>query len=54
LRGQTLRQVEPRHPDAVVGHPVVDVEAVRFAEIVSPVDSRGKDDLGDGPATLLR
>jgi hypothetical protein len=46
---QAFRQVEARHADPVVGHPVIHVEAVRRAEIIAPVDSGGKHDVGVCP-----
>ena len=52
-RRQELRHVQARHANAVVGHPVVDVETIRRAEIVAPVDAGGEHDVGDGAAAFL-
>ena len=32
---QLLRHLNPRHADAAVGHAVVDIEAIRLAEIIA-------------------
>ncbi len=53
-RRQDIRYVQACHADAVVGHPVIHVEAVRTAEIVPPVNAGGKHHVGDGPVTFLR
>jgi hypothetical protein len=53
-RRQAIRQVKARHANPVVGHPVIDVEAVRRAKIVAPVDAGGEHDVGDGPLAFLR
>ena len=52
LAGRCAGQVEPRHADPAVGHPVVHVEAVRLAEIVAPVDAGREHDVGNGAAAV--
>lgn len=47
-RGQMFRDVEPGHADPVVGHAVVNVEALRLPEVVPPVNAGGKHHVGDG------
>ena len=48
------RQVKPRHANPAVSHSVIDIEAVRQAEIVAPVDAGGKDNVGNGALAFLR
>jgi hypothetical protein len=52
-RRQEVWHVKARHPDTVVGHPVINVEALRWAKIVTLVDARGEHNVGYGPGTLL-
>ena len=47
-----IRYVNARNADPVVCHPIINVEAVRGAKIVSSVDTRGKYDVSDDPAAL--
>ena len=51
---QVLRHVKTGHPDPVVSHPVINVEAVRHIEIVAPVNAGWEHDVGDDTAALLR
>src|ERR1035438_8239706 len=53
-RRQDIGQVKASHPNAVVGHPVIDVEALRFAKIVAPVDPGGKYHVVNHTAAFLR
>jgi hypothetical protein len=43
-----IRQVKACYADSVVGHPIVDVEAIGCSKIVPPIDAGGKDNIGDG------
>jgi hypothetical protein len=52
--GEMLRQLETSNAHPAVGHPIVDVEATRGTKVISPVDSTGKHDVGDGAAPFLR
>ena len=42
------------HANPVVGHPIVNVEAFRRAEIVATVNSGREHDIRNGPAAFLR
>ena len=53
-RWEANRQVQARHANPVVGHPIINVEAVRQSKIVAAVDAGGENDVGDGPLTFLR
>jgi hypothetical protein len=46
--------VNARDADPVVCHPIINVEAVPRAKIVSPVDARGKYNVSDDPPALQR
>ena len=45
--------VKACHANPVVGHPVIDIEAVRCAEIVAPVDAGGEHDVRDSAVGVL-
>ena len=51
---QEIRQVKARDANPLVGHSIIDIEAVRRAEIVAPVDAGGEHDVGDGSVAFLR
>ena len=53
-RRQDIRYVKACHANPVVGHPIVNVEAFRRAEIVAPVNSGREHNIRDGPAAFLR
>jgi hypothetical protein len=53
LRRSLLRQVEARHANAIVSHPIIEVEAIRRAQIVTPVDAGGEYNIGDNFVTFL-
>ena len=50
--GKKIRHLNACHAD--VCHPIVNVESVRQAKIVSPVDTRRKYDVSDDSAALQR
>src|SRR5208283_2642237 len=54
LRRQEVRQIQACHPNAVVGHAVVDVETIRRPKIVAPVDAGGEHHVGYGPTAFER
>ena len=54
LGGKDSGTSKSRHSDPVVGHPVINVEAVWRTEIGAAVDGGGKHDVGDGPQPFLR
>ena len=49
-----IRQVKTRHANAVVGHPIIDVETIRPAKVVTSVDASGKHNIVDDSVALLR
>ena len=51
---QMLGNIEARHADPVVGHPIINVEAIGRAEVVAPIDGGRKHYVGDDPLALLR
>ncbi len=51
---QEIRQIETRRANPVIRHSVIHVEVVRCAKIVTPVNARGKHDVGDDSVALLR
>lgn len=51
--GQMLRHIQAGNPDPAVGHTIVNIDAVRLAKIIPPIDTRGKHDVGDGTAAFL-
>ena len=53
-RRQIFRRCESCRADAIVGHSIVDIKAIRLAEIVTPIDGGGEHNVLDGAATLLR
>ncbi len=50
---QAFGHIKACRADPVIAHPIINVEAVRRAEIVAPVDSGGKHDVRDGIPALL-
>ena len=50
---QLLRHLDPCQADAAVGHAVIDIEAIRLAEIVASVDAGGEDDVGHDAVAFL-
>jgi hypothetical protein len=53
-RRQDTRHVKACHANPVVGHPIVNVEAFRRAEIVATVNSGREHNIRDGPVAFLR
>jgi len=51
---QHLRQIQTGDADPVVGHAVVDIEAIRQSEVVATIDAGWEHDVGDGPVALRR
>ncbi|MGC2751158.1 MAG: ABC transporter permease [Candidatus Acidiferrum sp.] len=51
---QGIWQVKARDSNPLVGHAVIDVEAIRCANVVTPVDARGEHDVGHNSAAFLR
>jgi len=52
-RRYLFRQVKACHTNPIVRHPVVDVEAIWGSKIVAPVDTRGKNNIVNGPIAFL-
>jgi len=46
--------VEARCSNPVVGHPIVDVEAIWGSEIVTPIDAGREHDMGDSAVAFFR
>jgi hypothetical protein len=52
--GKLLGKVKAGHPDPIIRHSIIDIEAVGPTEVITPVDSRGKDDVGNNAVSLTR
>ena len=49
-----LGEIQARCANPAVGHAVVDVETVRCAEVVAPVNAGGKDNVRNRSLAFLR